>query len=178
MSNWYFINVMIRRSERLKEKAKRAKAEERLRVLQEKWRRQDEEMLQARQERMRIGKEIEIYIREELKWEMPFLVKPTDTILSIKKKLMRYVGYEPQYQVLSIAGIELEDRFTIEYYKGLIFDGSTLVFTTRGGFTLGSLTPRRFRFGGGGEPRPTTRVEPGTFGFGGGGVGKKAVFHV
>ena len=74
-------------------------------VLQEKWRRQDEEILRARQERMRIGKEIEIYIVEEWKWQMRFLVKLTDTILSIKNELMSLVRYEPQYQVLTIAGI-------------------------------------------------------------------------
>jgi hypothetical protein len=180
-------------------------------------------------------------------------VRPTDTILSIKERIARIVDYYPEYQVLTIWGKELDDRYTVDDYRRAIFDGATLVLTTRGGFSLGggrpastftlgppreeprptrgggfsfggrpsreeprptggggfsfggrergptftlgppreelrrtftfgppreSEGPRGFRIGGGGEPRPRTRVEPGAFSFGGGGDSKKAVFYL
>jgi hypothetical protein len=157
----------MRRSERLGQKAQKAKDEERLRVWQEEMRREDEERQRVWQERMRREEGISIYIDASRVSGVPgfsLSVKPTDTILSIKNEIAKTVGYDPQYQVLTIAGIELDDRYTVYDYREVIFDGSTLVLTTRGGFTLGRGRPRTFRFGGGGESRPR---EPGAFSFGG-----------
>jgi hypothetical protein len=194
----------MRRSERLRQKAQKAKDEEVLRVWQEVMRREHEERQRVEQENLRREEFISIYIdASRVSSDKPrfrLTVRPTDTILKIKRVIYIIVGDFPEYQVLTIAGIELDDRYTVDDYRREIFDGSTLVLTRRGGFTLGngafsfggrepaptftlgppreSGRPRTFRFGGRGEPGPRTRAEPGAFSFGGGGVSKKAVFHV
>jgi hypothetical protein len=164
VSNWYFINAM-RRSARLRQKAQKAKDEEEMRLWQEEMRRREKEAQRYWQERMR--RDINIYIdpsRVGGLSRFSLSVKPTDTIRSIKNKITAIVRYDPQYQVLTIEGIELEDRFTVDDYEQVIVDGSTLTLTTRGGFTLGSERPRSFRFGGTGKPReepgPTFTLGP------------------